>query len=77
MVPVAALPTAEAVVQSDDAAVKSAAMKRIPVKSTTTPETTAVEAAKSTSMKSTTVETPAGSVRCVGEIWLAEDGRAQ
>ena len=72
MFPVTPAATAEAVVQSGDATVKSAAMKSAAVK------LPAVEATESTAMKSTTaVESPAASVRCVGEMWLAEGGRAQ
>jgi hypothetical protein len=58
--------------------VKSASMKSASVEPASV-KSTAVEPA---SVKSTAVETPSAAVpsapvRCVGEIWLAEDSRAQ
>jgi hypothetical protein len=64
------------------AAVKAAAVKAAAVKAAAV-KAAAVKAAKSTAMKSTTmksaaaVEAPSASMGCVGETWLAKNGRAQ
>jgi hypothetical protein len=68
MVPAALVPAREAVVQAREAAVEPASVKAAPM------ERAGVESAAA---EASTVETPSAAVRCVGEIWLAEDCRAQ
>jgi hypothetical protein len=86
MVPVPPASAAEAVVQAREATVESAAVKPAGVKSTAV-ETAAMKPAKPSAMKSATaveaatataaVPPAAAPMRCVGEVWLAENGRAQ
>jgi hypothetical protein len=71
MVPVPPAATVKAVVQAREAAVKPAGVKSTAV------ETAAVEPAKSATVEAAAMESAAAIVRCVGEIRLAENGRAQ
>jgi len=77
MVPATAATIAEAIVQTGDTAVKSAAVKGVTMKAakSATVETGTVETA---AVESTpTVKTSSATVRCLGEIWLAEQSHAQ
>jgi hypothetical protein len=65
---------AETSVQASDTAVKSAATER---PKTAAAKSAAVEPTAVQSAKSTAVETASAPARCVGETWLAENGRAQ
>jgi hypothetical protein len=76
MVPVPPAATVKAVVQAREAAVKPAGVKSAAV------EPAAVEPTKSATVEAAAVEvaameSAAATVRCVGEIRLAENGRAQ
>ena len=75
MVPVTRVAAGETIVQAGDSAVKPA-RREIRHRETAAVKPAAVKPA--TAMKSpTAVETASASVRCVREIWLEEDGRAQ
>jgi|SRR6516165_8883265 hypothetical protein len=82
VVPATPAAIAETTVQTGDTAMKTATVKGITVKATT------VKAAKSGTVETGTVETAAvestptvktssATVRCLGEIWLAEQSHAQ